>query len=70
MKEAPSVLDFATTSSADRNLRHNLPGESPTGCTNGCTGDADLARLIAHWATLPAHIRAAIVALLDAAQPG
>jgi len=31
--------------------------------------DPDLARLNAAWGTLPAHIKAAIVALVDAANP-
>jgi hypothetical protein len=37
------------------------------GCTRGCTDTSELARLVERWPTLPDHIRAAVMALVNTA---
>jgi hypothetical protein len=37
--------------------------------SHGADGDPDLARMVAAWPTLPQHIRAAVLALVEGAGP-
>ncbi len=39
-------------------------------CTAACPEDPDLAAVAAAWPDLPAHIKAAVLALVRAAPPG
>ncbi len=49
------------------------PNAAAPRCTPGCTNPADhlsdLARLVQNWLTLPAHIKAAVMALVNTAVP-
>jgi hypothetical protein len=44
-----------------------FPGGSSTGSSNPADLPPDLAQLVTSWATLPEHIRAAVLALVNTA---
>jgi hypothetical protein len=50
-----------------------IPTATDPRCTPGCTSPADylsdLARLVQSWPALPAHIKAAVMALVNTADP-
>jgi hypothetical protein len=58
MKDPPPV--------ANDSPGKELGAPPASGCTDGCT-DPDLARVLEAWPTLPEPIRAAVLALVQAA---
>jgi hypothetical protein len=57
-----NALQSVVTPQSDSSL-HQPPD---SGCINGCTGDAELARVVAAWPALPGPLKAAVLALVDA----
>jgi hypothetical protein len=62
------LKDRPATSEIPTNSRQSDAFADP-GCTGGCTDTSELARLVERWPTLPAHIRAAVMALVNTAPP-